>query len=110
MAISWKLKTYLAKEHSIYTLVELQKKITQNTGVIISTQNLANIVNQRPKQIRLETMELICSSLGCYLSEILEIKPKQFNKTNEKQKLSYKNTPNCKRAVNTFPDPKDYLW
>jgi guanylate kinase len=55
MAINWKLKTYLAKEHSIYKLVDLQKKITKSTGVIISTQNLANMMNHKPKQIRLET-------------------------------------------------------
>lgn len=109
MAINWKIKTFIAKKHAIFTLVELQKKITTKTGVIISTQNLANIVNRRPKQIRLETMELMCSALECNLSDFLEIKPKQFNHINEKQKLSYKNTPNSKRGISAFPDPKDYL-
>ena len=89
MAISWKLKTYLSITHSIYTLVDLQKKIALKTGFIISSQNLGNIVNHRPKQIRLETIEIICSALDCKLDDFLEIKPKKINNINDKQKLSY---------------------
>lgn len=109
MAINWRLKTYLATKHSIHRIPELQKIISKKTGVVISRQNLSNIVNKRPTQIRLETMELICSALSCKLSDILEIKPKQFKQVDDKKKLSYKNTPNSKRAISMFPDPKDYL-
>src|SRR3989339_144503 len=107
MAINWKLKTYLITIHAIYTLCDLQKIISQKTGVIISVQNLANMANKRPKQIRLETIELICSALNCKLSDILEIKPRQFKNTNDKKKLSFKNTPNSKKSSKFFPDPKD---
>lgn len=108
MAINWRLRTYVVTKHSINTVTELKKIISKRTGVIISLQNLTNIVNKRPKQIRLETMEIICSALNCNLSEFLEIKPKII-KNIEKKKLSYQNTPNCKRAINIFPDPKDYI-
>jgi DNA-binding Xre family transcriptional regulator len=89
MAISWKLKTYLSTTHSVYTLVDLQKTIALKTEFIISSQNLGNIVNHRPKQIRLETIEIICSALDCKLDDFLEIKPKKINNINDKQKLSY---------------------
>jgi DNA-binding Xre family transcriptional regulator len=109
MAINWKLKTYMIRSHSIFSLVDLQKKISNRTGVIISIQNLSNMTNKRPKQIRLETIELICSALNCKLSDILEVKPKEFSLNGNKQKLSYKNTPHAKRGVKAFPNPKDYL-
>jgi len=109
MAINWRLKTYLATTHAIFSLTELQKIICKKTGVIISCQNLSNIVNKHPKQIRLETIELICSALCCKLSDILEVKPKQFKQVEDKKKLSFKNTPNSKRAISSFPDPKDYI-
>ncbi|MCK5062281.1 helix-turn-helix transcriptional regulator [Candidatus Parcubacteria bacterium] len=109
MAINWRLKTHLSIKHAIYTVADFRKLICKKTGVIISLQNLTNMVNKRPKQIRLETMELICSALNCSLHDILEIRPKQFKKINDKKKLSFKNTPHSKRSLNVFPDPKDYL-
>lgn len=109
MAINWRLKTYLSTQHSVYTVTELKKIITKKTGIIISIQNLANMVNKKPKQIRLGTMELLCSALNCNLGDFLEIKPKIFRRNEDKKKLSYKNTPNSKRSTNMFPDPKDYL-
>jgi DNA-binding Xre family transcriptional regulator len=109
MAINWRLKTYLSTTHSIYTIVDLKKLISKRTGIVISLQNLSNIVNKRPKQIRLETIEIICSALDCQLSDFLEVRSKKFSKYQDKKKLSYKNTPDCKRSINMFPDPKDYL-
>lgn len=107
MAINWKLKTYLATKHSIYSATELRKKISKTTGVIISIQQLCNIIN-RPSTIRLSTMEIICTALQCQLSDFLQIVGKKSRRPENSQKLSYKNTPLCKRSHNHFPDPKDY--
>jgi putative transcriptional regulator len=106
--ISYRLKTYLSKKHGVHKLIDLQKIISSKTGIVISTQNLSTLVNGKPIQLRLSTMELICSALSCKLSDILEIKPREFKIPDEKQKWSHKNTPNSKRAVKNFPDPKDY--
>ena len=105
--IQWKLKSELAKRHQLYTVTDLQKLIVKKTGVVISVANLCKYVNQRPRMIRLETMEIICSALECELATLLKIGPKAF-KAEKTRKLSFKNTPKSKIGVKSFPEPKDY--
>jgi DNA-binding Xre family transcriptional regulator len=107
MAIHWRLKTYLATSHGIYHATALQKRIVKKTGFLISTPNLRSYMNRKPKSIRLKTLELIVTALECELSHFLEIKPAEIS-VGETKKLSYQNTPLSKRAVDQFPDPKNY--
>lgn len=107
MAISWRLKTYLATKHGIYHATSLQKRIVKKTGVLISAANLRNYLNRKPKSIRLKTLELIVTSLDCELCDFFEIKPAEIA-VGETKKLSYQNTPLSKRAKDQFPDPKNY--
>jgi DNA-binding Xre family transcriptional regulator len=106
MAIHWRLKTYLANQ-GIYSVTEFQRKIVDKTGVIISIQNLCNYLNEKPKSLRLHTMELICAALECELTAFCEVKG-GVKKLTEVKKLAYGNTPQGKRAVKQFPDPKEY--
>jgi DNA-binding Xre family transcriptional regulator len=106
MAISWRLKTLLSTKYSIHSSTEFKKKIEEKTGVVISLQNVCNLVNKKPVAIRLETIEIICTTLECKLKDFLQIKEKEIIKKTKK-KLSFKNTPHSKRT-NHFPDPEDY--
>lgn len=106
--IRWKLKIYLATKHQIYSVTELQKCIAKETGITVSVANLCKLVNSQPKLVRLETMEIICSALGCDLTSILKVGPKVFN-PERRRKLSFKNAPKAKIAVKkSFPEPADY--
>ncbi len=107
MSIEWKLKSYLAEHHNLYSITHFQKVIEKNTGVTISKMNLGKLVNRKPIMIRLETLEIICSALECESHAFLAVRPKKLNPKN-KRKLSFKNTPLTKRATKTFPDPLDY--
>lgn len=109
MSIHWQFKSYLSQKHSIYSATQLQKKIIQKTGIIISLSNLCKLLRKKPALIRLETMEVICSALNCDLRAFMQVKPKTFKRRDEKKKLSYKNTPLSKRSIKNFPDPKDYF-
>ena len=110
MAIHWRLKTYLAISHGIFSAVDLQKKVTQSTGVIISVQNLRAYINEKPKLIPIKTIELICTALQCELSAFCEIKPQpQITGKPIPKKLSFHNTPLKKRTSGRlFPDPSHY--
>lgn len=108
MAISWRLKTCLATQHGIHRATDLQRLIVKKTGVLISVQNLCRYLNQKPKEIRLSTLELICTSIGCDLKDFCEIRPKENLVFTEIKKLSWQNTPKAKRALKNFPDPKLY--
>ncbi len=107
MSISWKLKSYLAVKHQIYTVTEFQKEIVKKTGVRVSIANLCKLVNHEPKLIRLETIEILCTSLDCELSDFLKVYPKKMD-PRKKRKLSIKNTPLSKIAIKTFPVPGEY--
>lgn len=107
MSITWNLKKYIAKKHSIYSATDFKKMIHKKTGVSISLQNICNYLNKNPAMIRLETMEIICTALDCSLQDILKIAPsKKPNKST--RRLSYKNTPLAKKGLNDFPNPEDY--
>lgn len=106
MAIHWRLKSLLAAR-GIHRARTLQRRITDKTGVIISLQNLCNLLNDKPQAIRLKTMEVLCSALDCNLEEFCSIKPGRYD-LDQVHKLSYQNTPHTRRGKASFPDPKDY--
>jgi DNA-binding Xre family transcriptional regulator len=107
MGISWRLKTYLATKHRIYTATELQKKIIKNTGIIISLQNICNYLQGKPKTLPLKTIEIICTTFDCDLSDFCKVTPNK-KEVIKRKKLSYKNTPLSKRGINNFPNPENY--
>lgn len=94
--------------HGIYTVTELRKVIIKKTGYIISIGNLCKYVNHTPTMLKLETAEIICSALGCELSDFFKIRPKKFKNISRK-KLSYKNTPKKMIGIDSFPDPENYI-
>jgi len=109
MTIKWSLKKYLLEKHSIRSATDLRKVVIKKTGVTISLQNVCNLINKRPSSIRLETMELICTTLNCKLEAFCQISTKKKG-PNRPKKLSYKNTPHSKRGLSQFPDPEDYQF
>jgi len=107
MAIEWRLRSYLATKHGIYQATGLGKVIVKKTGVLITKQNLARLLREKPTSIRFETMEIICSALECRLSDFCEVKPRLYKRDSVK-KLAARNIPHSKRGKSEFPDPGDY--
>ncbi len=110
MGIQWTLKSFLAQKKGIYRVIQLRKLIAEETGILISFSNLSTYVEDKPKNLPLPTLEIICSALKCKLSDFCEVTPKSIrpSELKEVRKLSYHNTPHSKRAVLAFPEPKDY--
>jgi len=110
MAIHWRLKSYLTSQRGLFKATELQKRILQKTGVMISLQNICNYMNKKPSSLNLKTMEILCTALNCELKDFFEIKPSEalLKSKDQPTKLSWKNTPISKRAKKNFPDPEDY--
>ena len=106
MAIQWRLKSLVA-ERGIYRARDLQKKIIQETGVTISLQNLCNLLKEKPKAVRLLTIEILCTALNCSMTDFCKIKAGKYDPQHIR-KLSFQNTPHIMRGKSEFPDPKDY--
>lgn len=110
MTIKWRLKGYLAARYDIFKIKDFQKQIIDNSGIIISQQHLTNLVNKRPKSIKLSTIEIICTGLDCNLSDFCDIGPSRVALKNKKKKrkLSKPTTTFSKKDLTDFPDPNDY--
>ena len=109
MGVRWTLRSHLVEKEQIYRAVDLRKLIVKKTGVVISNQQLGNLLNESPKMIRLSTIEVLCSALECNLSDFLEVTPQQrVQKPENRRKLSFKNTPKNKIGVKNFPVPTNY--
>ena len=106
MAITWKLKT-LASSKGIYRAKVLQRQIILKTGVQISLQNICNLLNDKPQGVKLKTIEIICTTLDCKMTDFCEITPGKYD-ASDVRKLSFRNTPQNARGKSEFPDPKDY--
>lgn len=106
MAITWNLRT-LASKKGIYRAKDLQRRIAERTGVLVSLQNVCNLLNTKPQSVKLKTIEIICTSLDCQMNDFCEITPGKFDKS-KTRKLSFKNTPHASRGKSEFPDPGDY--
>jgi DNA-binding Xre family transcriptional regulator len=106
MAISWKLKT-LASSKGIYRAKDMQRRIMQKTGVVVSLQNICNLFNGKPLSAKLKTIEIICTTLDCKMSDFCDISPGKYD-ASDVRKLSFRNTPHSVRGKADFPDPKDY--
>jgi len=78
---------------------------------LISLQSLCNYLNKKPKEVRLRTVELICTALDCELKDFCSITPSESllkQDHSEVKKLSWQTTPLSKRSQDAFPDPKLY--
>jgi len=107
VGVKWHLKSFVVHKHQIYTATDLQRLVLKKTGIVISISHLCNYLNKKPKMIRFESLEIVCSALGCNLNDFFQITPKKMN-PNRKRKLAHNKTPQSKIAVKSFPDPEDY--
>lgn len=107
MAVNWRLKTYLAKSHNIFKAADLRRKIIEETNIQISKQQICNLLNGKPKSIKLKTIEVICTALNCKLSDFCEVKFGKI-KSDRLKKLSFETTTYKARCKSNLPNPRDY--
>jgi putative transcriptional regulator len=77
MPIKWKLREWLRRERAQTRPTDIGRMIYKRTGYKISVQAIAELLNN-PKMLRLETMEAICSTFDCKISDLLEVIPSPY--------------------------------
>lgn len=85
MPIQWTLKKWLATERDIYRPSELQILLREKAGVKLSLQAVSALVNSTPKALRLRTMEALCDTLDCKLSDFCQVLPTEVERLQEYQ-------------------------
>src|SRR5215213_1188103 len=80
MPTNWKLRELL-KERGVKSASEISRSIRDQTGYQLSIQAVCDLLNAKPRMIRLETIQAICDSFYIRLSDFLEVLPSAAQKS-----------------------------
>jgi DNA-binding Xre family transcriptional regulator len=75
MPLKWELKKWLAANHDIYKPSQLQAVLAERAGVYLSLQAISALLNSKPHALRLQTIQALCDSLDCKMSDFCEVYP-----------------------------------
>ncbi len=74
MEMRWTLREFL-KERGITRASQISKIIHERTGYILSIQAVWDLLNGRPKMLKVKTLQAICDAFYCKLSGFCEVMP-----------------------------------
>jgi putative transcriptional regulator len=81
MPITWNLQRWLESERGVKSATDISRAILKNTGFKITSQAIADLFNAQPKMLRLETLQAICDTYRCRLSDFCLITPHDLPST-----------------------------
>lgn len=62
-------------ENNIWSGAELARRMEEITGYKLSAPSIAALINEPPKQIKMSTLDALCSALNCKPNDLLVHKP-----------------------------------
>ncbi|WP_257982880.1 helix-turn-helix domain-containing protein [Lysinibacillus fusiformis] len=74
MAFEWRLRKIMA-ENDIWSGAELARRMEEITGYKLSAPSIAALINEPPKQVKMTTLDALCSALNCKPNDLLVHKP-----------------------------------
>ena len=74
MELRWTLRELL-KERGMTRVSQISKIILERTGYILSIQAVCDLLNGRPKMLKVKTLQAICDAFYCKLSDFCEVMP-----------------------------------
>ena len=75
MALIWTLKKVMVMRKDIYRASDLQAALASQSGMHLSLQAVSSLLKKQPEVLRLSTMQAICNTLNCNLSDFCEVGP-----------------------------------
>jgi DNA-binding Xre family transcriptional regulator len=75
MPVRWTLRNWLKNERGVSRAVEVRRLILERTGYRLSNQAVCDLLNGRPKLVRLDTVQAICDAFYCRLVDFCEVLP-----------------------------------
>lgn len=96
MSLRWKLRQIMAK-NDIWTGTELARIMEEKTGYKMSAPSISALINQEPKQMKMSTLDALCTTLNCKPDELLVHTPStsvMYKKENDNQHLDFKKVVN----------------
>ena len=75
MPISWTLQKWLKSKRGLTRPTDISRAILKSTGFQITSQAIADLFTAQPKMVRLETVQAICDTFHCDLSDFCVVTP-----------------------------------
>lgn len=119
MPLIWNLREWLAVNKKIYRATDLQELIIEKTGVYLSIPTLSALMTDTPGALRVKTIGVLCTALGCKLSEFCDYEPDAVSDQKKKRKAvgegpehlykyPSKQAPKHEGSKFHFPDPRQF--
>jgi DNA-binding Xre family transcriptional regulator len=106
--LQWTLRKWLAVTHDIYRPADVRRRILEATGIDLTAQALSSLMTGKPRALRLSTIEAICSTFQCKLSDFCEVVPATVKKRAPRQLYPGHGRRTKRREVTAFPDPDTF--
>ncbi|WP_229813417.1 helix-turn-helix domain-containing protein [Lentzea flava] len=70
--IEWRLRKVMASR-DIWSATELRELLVQRVGFEISLQSVSDLVKKQPVQVKMATLQALCTALQCTPNELFGI-------------------------------------
>jgi LacI family transcriptional regulator, galactose operon repressor len=108
MAVRWTLRKWLAVTHDVYRTADLRRRILEATGVDLSAPALGAMMRETPRALRFSTIEAICTTFQCQLSDFCQVIPGPVRRRSPHQLYPGHGRRTKAREVGDFPKPSAF--
>lgn len=70
MTLEWRLRRVMA-ECGIWTGAELARLLRERAGYRLTAPSIGELVSRSPRQLKVETLDALCTALECSPSDLL---------------------------------------
>jgi len=98
MTVEWRLRHIMAK-NEIWTGTELARLMEAKTGYKMSAPSISALINEMPKQMKVTTLDALCSTLNCKPNDLLVHSPSTIIEKNIKEKKEVLKVANGDRSL-----------
>ncbi|MDJ0766531.1 MAG: helix-turn-helix transcriptional regulator [Myxococcota bacterium] len=108
MPLKWTLRKWLAVMQDVYQAAELRRRILEATGLDITPQSLARMMSKPPRALRVATIEAICTTFQCQLSDFCEVTPGRVHKRGVRSLYGRRARRPKHKNIADFPAPETF--
>jgi DNA-binding Xre family transcriptional regulator len=76
MTLEWRLRRMMA-ERGVWTGAELARLLLERAGYRLTAASISALLRHPPRQMRIETLDALCTALECSPSDLLLHTPSQ---------------------------------
>lgn len=70
MTLEWRLRRVMA-DRGIWTGAELARVLQEEAGYRLTAPSISELISRPPRQLKVETLDALCTALGCSPAELL---------------------------------------